>query len=195
MNATTYPPRFQRLRRAGFGERHIDAVMGGLEFADRAAKAGKEISRRLWGGGLVLFGGGYGRGKTTLAAYIASYWNHKRGPVMYRTLVGLFGEQMATFGRDPADATPLQRAAEAGLLVLDDASEQIDDKSGWRLAELGDVLDKRYYTRKPTLILHNFETTDDMRRRLGHRLIERAREDGGIFRAGNWPNLRAKETV
>jgi DNA replication protein DnaC len=190
-----YPPRFQRLRRAGFGDRHIETVMGGVDFSEAARKAGRQIAERLWAGGLVIFGGDYGRGKTTMAAYIASYWNHKRGPVMYRTLVGMFGEQMATFGKTSDQPTPLQQAADAGLLIIDDASEQIDDKSGWRLAELGDVLDKRYCARMPTLILHNFDTTQAMRLRLGFRLTERAREDGGIFRAGSWPNLRAKETA
>jgi DNA replication protein DnaC len=103
---------------------------------------------RTW----LLFIGGFGTGKTHLAAAIANERAGRGDEVMFVTVPDLMDYLRTTYGRD-ADMSFYQRfqkVRNAPLLVLDDFG--VENPSAWVREKLFQVLDYRYVARLPTVI-------------------------------------------
>ena len=141
--------------------------------------AGKAIKSRCKDGETSILHGPPGTGKTLLLVDIAMqwfYWRGDSGPFLragytahemhtvphgkarYWTLAGLLSEHKETFGKADVVPSPLKRARECGLLVLDDITPQND--SGFDLREIRDLIDYRYSNKRPTILATNINIAE-----------------------------------
>jgi DNA replication protein DnaC len=118
---------------------------------DRAFAYAKEPS------GWLVFKGGYGSGKTHLAAAIANQCISDSLPVVFVNTPDLLDHLRATFS--PTSATGFDERFEqmrnAPLLVLDDLGSQAN--SEWGQEKLYQIFNHRYNAQLPTVITTNEE--------------------------------------
>jgi len=107
--------------------------------------------------GWLLFKGGYGCGKTHLAAAIANHRLHMGHPVLFVNTPDLLDHLRSTYG--PASETSYDRRFDqvrnAPLLVLDDLGTQSNTE--WAQEKLYQIFNHRYNARLPTIITTNEE--------------------------------------
>lgn len=101
--------------------------------------------------GWLVLAGGYGCGKTHLAAAIAHYRRAKGDRVLFVFVPDLLDYLRSTFQSDSSSTFEvLDQVKRVGLLILDDFSEPQD--TGWTREKLYQILNFRYLTRLPTVI-------------------------------------------
>jgi DNA replication protein DnaC len=107
--------------------------------------------------GWLLLKGGYGCGKTHLAAAIANYRLEQGQPVLFITVPDLLDHLRATFGpSSPAGYdTRFDEVRTVDLLVLDDLGTE--SPTPWAQEKLFQILNYRYNARLPTVITTNHE--------------------------------------
>ncbi len=105
-------------------------------------------------GWLVLLGG-YGAGKTHLAAAIANYNLSRERPVMFVVTPDLLDHLRAAFGPSSESGVDerLETIRETPLLVLDDLGAH--HSTPWAQEKLFQILNHRYNHRLPTVITTN----------------------------------------
>ncbi len=105
-------------------------------------------------GWLVLFGG-YGCGKTHLAAAIANRAIERGQPVLFVVVPDLLDYLRATFGpSSPATYDErFDQVRNAPLLILDDLGTQ--SSTAWAQEKLFQILNYRYSARLPTVVTSN----------------------------------------
>jgi DNA replication protein DnaC len=131
----------------------IDRSMPAVAVAniDKVSSACYEFARnpKNW---LVLTGG-YGTGKTHLAAAIANYYtNHNTGKVIFLSVAELIDEFKTTFdgNTNVTSNDVFEKVRDCDLLILDDLSTE--PLRPWAQDKLFQVLEHRYITNKPTVI-------------------------------------------
>ncbi|MGD2252846.1 MAG: ATP-binding protein [Anaerolineales bacterium] len=121
--------------------------------------------------GWIVFQGGYGCGKTHLAAAIANYRASEGHQVMFVMVPDLLDHLRATF--NPSSQIPYDRLFEevrtAPLLVLDDLGSQAT--TPWVREKLYQLFDYRYNEQMPTVI-----TTADKEDQIDPRLLSRMQD-------------------
>jgi DNA replication protein DnaC len=121
--------------------------------------------------GWLLLQGGYGCGKTHLAAAIANYAVGMGVPTLFLTVPDLL--DMLRFSYDSEDTTFEERFNEirnAALLVLDDFGTQ--NATGWAQEKLFQIINYRYINKLPLVITTNLNF-DDIEARFRSRLSDR----------------------
>jgi DNA replication protein DnaC len=107
-------------------------------------------------GWLVLLGG-YGSGKTHLAAAIANHQLAQGRPALFVVVPDLLDHLRATY--NPQSAVPyserFEQVRSASLLILDDLGTQ--SGTPWAQEKLFQIFNYRYNTRLPTVITSNLE--------------------------------------
>ncbi len=135
----------------------------------KAAQAAEEYAHQpnRW----ILFMGGYGTGKTHLAAAIANQRHLMGDDVLFLTVPDLFDYLKTTFRADSqvSFSKLFGRIRDVPLLVLDDLGT--DGKSAWSQEKLFQLLDYRYVAQKATVIT-TAKPFDDLNDRLVSRLID-----------------------
>jgi DNA replication protein DnaC len=122
-------------------------------------------------GWLVLMGG-YGVGKTHLAAAIAHERLNEGSPVFFSIVPDLLDHLRATF----APAAEIRyddmfdRIREAGLLILDDLGAE--NGTAWATEKLFQLINYRYNFRIPTVITTNNRLLSHMDERIRSRLSD-----------------------
>lgn len=152
---------FQPHGRKGVGEHQANS----LEWAFNRAKqyAGKMD-------GWLLLQGGYGCGKTHLAAAIANYAVGMGVPTLFLTIPDLLDTLRFSF--DSEDTTFEQRFDEirnAPLLVLDDFGTQ--NATAWAQEKLFQIVNYRYINKLPLVVTTNLEM-DEIEARIRSRLAD-----------------------
>ncbi len=106
--------------------------------------------------GWLVFVGGYGCGKTHLAASIAHHHRSVCREVLFTQVPDLLDKLRAGFQPegDPAYEV-FDRVKRVGVLILDDFSEQSD--TPWSREKLYQMLNYRYLTRLPTVVTSSVE--------------------------------------
>ena len=121
-------------------------------------------------GWLVLLGG-YGCGKTHLAAAIANYRILQGQPALFVVVADLLDHLRATYA--PTSATSfderIESIREAPLLILDDLGAH--NSTAWAQEKLFQILNHRYNHRLPTVITSN-ERLEDQDPRILSRLVD-----------------------
>lgn len=115
------------------------------------------------GEGLYLVGG-YGTGKTHLAAAIALHLISKGIPVVFKTLIDLLAEIRKTFD-DDSDASEfdmLELYRTVDLLIIDDLGKE--SPTEWSLSMLYAIVNERYEACLPMIITTNYSDADLIRR-------------------------------
>jgi DNA replication protein DnaC len=118
--------------------------------------------------GWLFLQGGYGCGKTHLAAAIANYAVEMGVPTLFLTVPDLL--DMLRFSYDSEDTTFEERFNEirnASLLVLDDFGTQ--NATGWAQEKLFQILNYRYINKLPLVITTNL-SLDEIDGRIRSRL-------------------------
>jgi DNA replication protein DnaC len=121
--------------------------------------------------GWLLLKGGYGCGKTHLAAAIANTRLERGAPVLFDTVPNLLDHLRATFA--PASAVSYDERFDTirsvELLVLDDLGAQ--SPTTWANEKLFQLIDHRYNAQLPTVITTNREL-EEIDARLRSRLAD-----------------------
>ena len=153
---------FQPRGRKGLGEMQANS----LEMAfNQAYHYAKSLN------GWLLLRGGYGCGKTHLAAAIANYAVGMGVPTLFLTVPDLL--DMLRFSYDSEDTTFENRFNEirnASLLVLDDFGTQ--NATGWAQEKLFQVINYRYINKLPLVVTTNL-SLDELDARFRSRLADR----------------------
>ena len=152
---------FQARGRKGLGEMQSTS----LEMAFNQAQ---HYSRSLKG--WLLLQGGYGAGKTHLAAAIANFAVEMGVPTLFLTVPDLL--DMLRFSYDSSDTTFEERFNEirnASLLVLDDFGTQ--NATDWAQEKLFQILNYRYINKLPLVVTTNL-LLDEIEARIRSRLAD-----------------------
>ncbi|MBN1178198.1 MAG: ATP-binding protein [Anaerolineae bacterium] len=141
--------------------------------------------------GWLLFKGGYGCGKTHLAAAIANRAVERGRPVLFITVPDLLDHLRATF--NPANPAAyddrFEEVRTIALLILDDLGTE--SPTPWAQEKLFQLLNYRYNARLPTVITTNHEL-EDIPLRLRSRLND---PDVGRIIAILAPDFRGSGTL
>jgi DNA replication protein DnaC len=150
---------FQSRGRKGLGEIQVQS----LEWAFNHARQYAESLR-----GWLLLQGGYGCGKTHLAASIANYAVGMGVPTLFLTVPDLLDS--LRFAYDAENTTFEQRFDDirnAQLLVLDDFGTQ--NATGWAQEKLFQIINYRYINHLPLVVTTNL-SLDEIEARIRSRL-------------------------
>jgi DNA replication protein DnaC len=137
-----------------------------LQFAKKETRAYAEAPS-----GWLLLRGGYGCGKTHLAAAVANYRLERGHPVLFLNTPDLLDHLRAAYSPS-AETTYDERFDQVRttpLLILDDLGAQSNTE--WAQEKLFQIINHRYATRLPTVITTNLDEDEfepRLRSRLGH---------------------------
>ena len=124
--------------------------------------------------GWLVLKGGYGCGKTHLAAAIANACVERGQPVLFITVPDLLDHLRATFA--PSSPTSYDARFEeirtAPILILDDLGTE--SSTTWAQEKLFQILNYRYNARLPTVITTS-KTMDEVDPRIRTRLLDQRR--------------------
>ncbi len=121
--------------------------------------------------GWLLLKGGFGCGKTHLAAAIANACVERGQPVLFITVPDLLDHLRAAFApSSPADYdTRFEQVRTAPVLILDDLGTE--SSTTWAQEKLFQIFNYRYNARLPTVITTNHEL-EEIPLRLRSRLVD-----------------------
>ena len=121
--------------------------------------------------GWLVLKGGYGCGKTHLAAAIANACVERGQPVLFITVPDLLGHLRAAFApSSPADYdTRFEEVRTVPALILDDLGTE--SSTPWAQEKLFQIFNYRYNARLPTVITTNHEL-EEIPLRLRSRLVD-----------------------
>ena len=137
-----------------------------LQIAKREARAFAESPA-----GWLLLRGGYGCGKTHLAAAIANYRLQQGQLALFLTTPDLLDHLRGAFGPDSTVSYDerFEQVRNTPLLILDDFGTQ--SNTAWAEEKLYQIINHRYALRLPTVITTNLDEDElepRLRSRLGH---------------------------
>ncbi len=154
---------FNQEGRLGLGEKQVLSLQLAYNHTHQYAAALK---------GWIILQGGYGSGKTHLAAAIANYAVQFGVPTLFLTVPDLLDSLRFAF--DSLETTFEERFEQirnAGLLVLDDFGTQ--NATGWAQEKLFQIVNFRYINKLPLVITTNL-AMDEMDARIRSRLQDPA---------------------
>ena len=164
--------RLDELKQLSFDTFNADGRVGTTEqereSLHAAFRRAKTYSQKLKG--WLLLQGGFGVGKTHLAASIANTAAQHGVPTLFLTVPDLLDELRATFG--DGDTTFQQRFDEirtAPLIVLDDFGTQ--NATEWASEKLFQILNHRYTNRLSSVITTNL-ALEEIEARLRSRILD-----------------------
>jgi DNA replication protein DnaC len=122
--------------------------------------------------GWLLLEGGYGSGKTHLAAAIANHTVNRGIPTLFLTVPDLLDELRYAYN-DPETTfeARFDQVRNAAVLVLDDFGTQ--NATGWGQEKLFQIMNYRYINKLPTVITTNL-MLDEIESRIRSRLQDEA---------------------
>jgi DNA replication protein DnaC len=145
--------------RTGLGQKQVQSLENAFSHSRQYASSLK---------GWVLLQGGYGSGKTHLAAAIANFAVQMGVPTLFLTVPDLL--DTLRFAYDSVDTTFEERFEQirnAQLLVLDDFGTQ--NATGWAQEKLFQIINYRYINKLPLVVTTNL-SLDEIEARIRSRL-------------------------
>ena len=186
----------------GWGKKYCTPIdLHGVEWL-AALETAKPIIQT---GGIIVMVGDRGPGKTQMAAEIArgGDWPddrdefsrgdglvvHKAKTATYRRAMDIFLElrEASKNHIKSSEREVISALGNVGLLVIDEFQERGD--SEWENRIMKNLLDKRYASGRPTIIIANMRRKDIFTA-LGASIVDRARENG-LSIEFTWPSYRA----
>lgn len=158
-----------------------------LAFAEAYAEA---FDDALATGRSAVFIGKLGTGKTHLAVGIGLRIMHRDGrSVVFTTVMRAIRRIRNTWGGNGAESETeaIEAFTHPDLLILDEVGIQYGSEAEKLL--IFDIINDRYESRRPTLLLTNLDLTG-VRAYLGERVYDRLREDGGEVVVFDWESHR-----
>ena len=176
----------------GWGQKYVDPIeLRG----ERWLAEFEDAKTAVAAGGIVLFLGKRGPGKTQMAAEVArngnwpddqafsipsgngTFFVAKSQSARYLRALDLFLDlrDAAQPGSGSSEKKVLERLEKPGLLVIDEFQER--GGSEWENRIVCNLIDKRYAANRPTIIIANL-TREDMAKSLSPSILDRIRENG-----------------
>lgn len=164
----------------------------------------EEVKPVIATGGIVVMVGDRGPGKTQMAAEVArcggwpsdkeeysrgdSLLVHKGKTALYRRAMDIFLElrEASKNHIKSSEREVINKMAGVGLLVIDEFQER--GESEWENRIMKNLLDKRYASERPTILIANLGRKE-MFSALGASIVDRARENGKSIEF-NWDSYR-----
>jgi len=181
----------------GYPLRHIRTIEAstGLQWPEpeKADKAHEALSKD---GSCVVLVGPRGTGKTQLASELGLLmYQDEQLTQKYTTLSGLLQDEKDSWNKPPQldgfnrPTSPLKKAKEVGLLVLDEIQEVAG--TDWEMSQLIRIFDERYGAMKRTVLISNL-MPDAMQKFVGPSIWSRISETGLLVLCGgeNWGSFR-----
>lgn len=139
----------------------------------------------------ALLVGKPGTGKTHLALAIAQHVMRRQCSVRFSTVQRVFRAVKETWSREAetSEAQAVAMFTKPDLLILDEVGVQFGSATEQQL--LFDILNHRYESMKPTLLLSNLPVAE-VQTFLGERIMDRLREDGGRVLVFDWASHRGQ---
>lgn len=164
---------------SGIPPRYVEALENGVTLTEEQERVRGLAAIILAAGGFAAIIGPRGTGKTHLAAVIGQEACEQQS-VRYLKVLDYFRAVKDTFGRDAAvsESDVVKQHVAYGLLILDECHER--SGSDWELTQLNDLLDRRYSSRRATLLISN-QTRAALAENLGASICSRLREDGDVL--------------
>lgn len=111
----------------------------------------------------IMFNGGFGTGKTHLAAAITLHLLNQGIPVIFGTLINLLGKVKQTYSDySESEENIIDTYCAVDLLVIDDLGKE--KPTEWVLEKLYNIINTRYENNKPIIITTNFNYDELVRR-------------------------------
>ncbi len=139
----------------------------------------------------LILAGKVGCGKTHLASSIVQGVIRSHGAQALIVSVAEIirvSKGVMVKGATYTDIDVIRELAEVDLLVIDELGAQ--KGSDYELGVLHEVLDKRYQLVRPTVVISNLLIAD-LPTFLGHRALDRLRQNGGLIAGFTWESARA----
>jgi len=193
--ATSSPPSFVRVSH-GWDTKFLEPLTPkGERWIETFGKAKTAIAAR----GIVALIGGRGLGKTSMAAEIvraggfpndAKEWNGVRSvggkSAIYIRASDLFLDLREARDNGSSEKKELAKLEKPGLLIVDEFHER--GGSEWENRIVGNLIDKRYASGRPTLLIANY-TIGQLQASLSDSVRDRMRENGRAF-VCDWESYR-----
>jgi DNA replication protein DnaC len=142
--------------------------------------------------GWLVLSGGYGCGKTHLAAAIAHYHLAAGSPIFFAVVPDLLDHLRAAFA--PTSEVPydtmFDTIREVDLLVLDDLGAE--NSTAWATEKLFQLINYRYNFRMPTVITTNNQLQSRMDERIRSRLADLSFVQNLVIKAGDYRPRNAR---
>ena len=129
-------------------------------------------------GGILSLVGGRGSGKTRLAIEVARRMDAKG--TRYMAAMDVFLRLQACYrpAATETEVVVLQQLSRCRVLILDEIQER--GNSEWEDRILTHLIDKRYGSMLPTVLIANLKP-DELKKRLGPSIMDRMAEGGGLL--------------
>jgi DNA replication protein DnaC len=186
----------QRWRDSGVSDRHKNQISFPAATLKIPSKhAGWEPNLRAMqqcakAGSVVLVTGRRGAGKTLASAVLTAEYCAADRSAKYAILTGFYLALKATFDGVGNELEALQRFIAPDLLILDEIGEK--PPSDWAGRLLTYLVDLRYGTMKPTLLIGNLKPAE-LTPIIGPSIMDRARDGGAVIQF-DWASLRGAIT-
>ena len=142
--------------RSGLPRRHVEKIADRIEMTTEVNECLDRITPLLIARNTVLIRGAYGSGKTHMACHIGYHWpGTGKGGVRYQTVCGLLIEIKEQFGQKKTGDSPMVKAMNTGLLILDELLANTGSTFDQNM--IRELVDRRYRNLKPTIILTNLD--------------------------------------
>jgi DNA replication protein DnaC len=138
-------------------------------------------------GGVLAILGGRGTGKTQMGVELMRHFTSRLRSCLYTEAQGLFLDLREGW-RGSGESAAISRVCRPWLLVVDDLQDM--ETGGWEQRRLSLILDRRYRSLRPTVLLSNTKP-DELRRLVGESIVDRMQERGGIYIC-DWKSFRHK---
>ena len=182
------------LRRMSSLDAFHDKTFANFDASVPGVREALEVARRYAEDpqGWLVLSGGYGAGKTHLAAAIASERLAVGQSVFFSITPDLLDHLRATFA--PTSETQydelFDKVREAGLLVLDDLGAE--NGTAWATEKLFQIINYRYNYRMPTVITTNHQLQSRLDERLRSRLSDLSFVQSVVIKAGDYRPRNAR---
>ena len=169
---------------SGFPRRQCEAFLNpSFDLKSNQHDACVRINPHILAGSIIVIIGGEGNGKTALACSYAYSWylrgySFKLGKALYFTMTQLLSAQKAWYGAGSKGDSPIDRALECGLLVLDEILTTHESPHDQNL--MRDLLNRRYADKRTTMLLTNLGD-DGLRKALDRPILDRIRDGGALI--------------